>query len=451
MTNRFKSSGARAFAGTALGSAPGFLLPFVVAAHIGAGRATDAFAFAFAAALFVLALVTGVIEANLLPQADGYRRAGGAALRTYVARTLPRVGAVAVAAYITVAVGAAAILAAQSQFAQPERAAVLVCLLALGPLVVAAALNSCQAVALYVSDDFLTPTASQASRAIVPLGAIWFLGRSYATVELVAVLLAVGEVLRFGLLHWRVARVSQRLPTGTPHSRQLSYQSVARASLPHALNMLILVANPLVDRFFAASLAPGALTVLDLGEKAFFAPQMLITSSLILVTGARWSNADLTDASTAASYQRALRRILAVGTLAALSTSAFLFLIGDVARPTLATTHLMLAIPIATCLLVGLPFESVSILSARLLTSTQRTGALPLFAVVALVTNIVGDFVGATLFGIVGIAAATVLVRISTAALFVPHCRRLTAPRDGSYGHPSVAVLPQLHDANVSV
>jgi peptidoglycan biosynthesis protein MviN/MurJ (putative lipid II flippase) len=450
VTRHLKSPGARAFAGTAIGSAPGFVLPFVIAAHLGAGRATDAFAFAFAVALFVLGLATGVLEANLLPQADGYRRAGGAALRGYVRRTLPRVAAVAALSYLTIAIGAAALLAIRSDFAPDERVAVLVCLAALAPLVVTAALNSCQAVALYVSDDFLAPTASQAARAIVPLSVIWLIGDGYPAVETIALLLAGGELIRFWILRRRVARVAARTPVNTEFAPQLSYRAVARTSVPHALNMLILVANPLVDRLFAAGLAAGALTVLDLGEKTFFAPQMLITSSLVLVAGARWSNADLADAATAESYRRAVRRTLAAAGLTAVIAIAALVVAGHLARDQLASAHLALAVPIAACLLIGLPFESVSILSARLMTSTRRTGALPLFAAAGFVTNAVGDFVGARLFGILGIAAATVLVRIATAALFVPHCRRLTAPRRNSVSAPPAA-LPLLRDANAPV
>src|SRR5262249_4409095 len=161
------------------------------------------------------------------------------------------------------------------------------------------------------------PTASQATRAIVPLAAVPFLGHGYAAVESVAILLASGEIVRFWILRWRVARVARRLSSSGDAGSQLSYSSVARASLPHALNMLLLVANPVVDRFVAASLAPGAVTVLDLGEKAYFAPQMLITSSLVLVAGARWASADLADARTAASYRRAVRRIMVVGVIAA--------------------------------------------------------------------------------------------------------------------------------------
>jgi O-antigen/teichoic acid export membrane protein len=192
------------------------------------------------------------------------------------------------------------------------------------------------------------------------------------------------------------------------------------------------------------------VTVLDLGEKTFFAPQMLITSSLILVAGTRWSNADVADPRTAAGYRSALRRTVAGATIAAIATAAALLVIANVAHSSLAAAHLGHAIPIAICLLVGLPFESVSILSARLMTSTQHTQVLPLFAVVAFVTNLIGDLIGASMFGIVGIAVATVCVRIATAALFVPHCRRLTStPRSAPVG--SLIAVARLEDANASV
>jgi Na+-driven multidrug efflux pump len=84
------------------------------------------------------------------------------------------------------------------------------------------------------------------------------------------------------------------------------------------------------------------------------------------------------------------------------------------------------------------------------MTSTQHTQVLPLFAVVAFVTNLIGDLIGASMCGIVGIAVATVCVRIATAALFVPHCRRLTSmPRSAPVG--SLIAVARLEDANASV
>ena len=77
----------RALAGTLCGSAPGFVLPFAVAAHFGVGRTSDAYVYALSIATFGLTLSISVLEPNGLPLAQSALQRGPRALRSFAQRT----------------------------------------------------------------------------------------------------------------------------------------------------------------------------------------------------------------------------------------------------------------------------------------------------------------------------------------------------------------------------
>ena len=157
----------------------------------------------------------------------------------------------------------------------------------LAALVILVAVNSVSAAALYALDEFLLPTFSQAFRGALPLCVLPFLGRGYATVEVIALLAVMGEVGRSVLLASSVARRSRRLPADSPSGEVPP--SVWRVMAPHAINMVIIAVNPVVDRAVASSLRPGSVTVVDLAEKVSYVPTLILMSSIVLVAGTRWA------------------------------------------------------------------------------------------------------------------------------------------------------------------
>jgi putative peptidoglycan lipid II flippase len=290
---------------------------------------------------------------------------------------------------------------------------------------VVVAVNSVCAAGLYALDEFLLPTFSQAFRAAAPLCALPFLGAGYATIETLALLAVVGEAARSVLLATVVRRRSRALAGGEAVPEGVT--SVWRAMAPHAINMVIVAVNPVVDRAVASSLAPGSVTVIDLAEKVSYVPTLILMSSVVLVAGARWSAAFERPSDLLKDYRRTTRLALAASSVLAIVFGACVVVLGLVSGPKTAGADTALLVTVTLVLLVGLPGAAVASLGSRLLTSTQRTAMLPAFAVSAFVLNLVGDIVGARLFGPIGIAGATVVMRSVNAALFVVYATRLVA------------------------
>src|SRR5437899_2919600 len=87
MNEILRRPGVRALAGTAFGSAPGFLLPFAIASFLGVGRITDAYVYGLAVGGFGLALCISTIEQNVLPVAQAYKRSGGKSFLRFAKKT----------------------------------------------------------------------------------------------------------------------------------------------------------------------------------------------------------------------------------------------------------------------------------------------------------------------------------------------------------------------------
>jgi peptidoglycan biosynthesis protein MviN/MurJ (putative lipid II flippase) len=69
--------------------------------------------------------------------------------------------------------------------------------------------------------------------------------------------------------------------------------------------------------------------------------------------------------------------------------------------------------------MLGLPAALSAALSLRLFLAYKRTDMLLLYATILVVVNVVGDYLGATLLGVEGIALASTVVRYSSAALYL--------------------------------
>jgi len=410
----------RALVGTLIGSAPGFLLPFAVARTVGIGGATDAYVFALAVAQAVATLASGVLETNVLPAAEKSRRLGGGHLVSFKRRMTRQ--AVVVVALVYVAIGFASwtYVAWGTSWTHAERNLAYTVLALLLAFVCLTAANSVAAAALYALDDFLTPTLSQACRSLVPFLILALGLPDWYTLACVAAALAIGELVRGAILRIRLRRL---VPDGpVPPADSVETSEVWRWAAPSALSLLIVAAYPLVDRGVAASLPPGSVTVLDLGEKIFYVPMLVVTSSLVLVAGARWSAMRLSEpAQVAADFRRTVLRVVWVSIGITVASIVALRLGSSLVGPTFAGQPTRNIVWITAVLLVGLPVAAVATLGARLLTSLQRTRALPLFAIWALGANVVGDFIGAHFFGLRGIAGATVASRTVSALAYVAY------------------------------
>lgn len=415
---------ARALAGTLLGSGPGFLLPFLITASVGLSRETDAWFFALALATFATGLLTVVLEANSLPVAQRQAEVGRAALSAFLARTTRQAALVAGGCYLVVVLVGAATLELRAGWSASDRLLALAVVLALAPYVLITACCSVTAAGLYAFGDFFVPMASQSLRALLPLALLAVVGGSEVALIGVALAMAVGEGLRLLLLRRCVRRRMAGLAEGVAGPPA----EVWATALPHAVSMVVAAAVPVVDRLVAAPLPTGSVTLIDLGERAFYAPMLAIMSSVVLVAGAEWARLGTDDAvRLRAAYRRALRRGAFVAVAAALLVAAALEVACAVAGDTLAGVPTGALRAIVLIFLIGVPGATVAALGARLLTSTRTTRLLPWFALGTFGLNLVADLGGAAWLGVDGIAAASTLTRTASAAVYVVVCGGLLA------------------------
>jgi putative peptidoglycan lipid II flippase len=434
---RLKRPGARALTGTLVGSAPGFIVPFAIAAHFGIDRLTDAYFLALALATFASGLLDGILLSNALPIFQEEQKGGGRRLIRLL-RRLVREGALAAAAtYLLLVCVGIYVVHRQSGWTQEERTACIAVLVLLFPYVAAVASSSLLSAALYVLDDFFSPAATLAFRSVACLAGLPFIGKGTEAVMVVASLLVGGELVRAGYLSYRVSRrAASRRATG-PISRT---PGLWKTGIPHGVSILVSSLNPVIDRSVAARLGPGSVTILDLGEKIFFAPLVALTSWLVIVSSTRWAAFGLDETPALRNdFRRTVRQaaLVATGVAAAIAcgTVALGWSVGD--RFAGASTAQLQVVVLY--LLLGLPAGIVVALGARLLVSVRRPTVIPALAVCGLIVNVVGDLVGAEILGVEGIALASTLTRVLTAALFLIVCQRMFARLSPIADGPDIA------------
>jgi peptidoglycan biosynthesis protein MviN/MurJ (putative lipid II flippase) len=411
---------ARALAGTLLGNVPGLLLPFLITARLHAGRLTDAYFYAFAIAIFATGVVSLALEANVLPLAEHHRRRGTVAFRAFARRLVVQAVGAMTAAYLVIgAVGAATVLVRSNWTAAQQTLCVeLIGLFAIAMAAVAATsvLGGC----LYAFGGFFVTRLTLGLRSLLPVPVLFLAPRGATALLLSAGALALGELVRAGLLSRRLRALSAGLATEPVRAAEPPPRSVWSTALPYGLAMVLFAANPVIDRVVAGSLDPGSVTVLDLAEKVFFAPVTIVVSAVMLVSGARWA-ALLLDRPEAVGpdYRATLRR----------SAWLSLALTAAVALPALgvaaATDATLAGIPVdrfcavLAILMAGFPAAVLTNAGVRLLSVLRRTERFPALALASFAACVLGDLAGAALLGIPGIALAGTCWRAINLVLFL--------------------------------
>lgn len=416
-------------AATVVGSAPGLVLPFLIVARFGADAATDAYFFAYAIAVFASSLCSGVVESNLLAELQHARRCGAAAFATRTRELAVQAVGIVTALYVLAAVAVVgfALLAWPSE----GRGLVIQSLAAFVLFIVARAASSSYSAALYCSDDFRRPAATTALRAVFPLAALPFLGGGSEAYLALALLLGAGEVARAVWLGARLRKVVATMEFGD--DEVMSQRSVWRPAGLHAVGVAVLNLNPIVDRAVAVGIGAGAVTVLDLADKVFFAPMTILMSSVVVIAGTRWARQVADDApGLTEDFARRLRSAvlvavaLAAATIAALAV-ALLIVNADELLDGRAEDFFLVS---AIIVLFGLPPAIASLCSARMLIVTGSQRVIPMVAGAGVVVNLIADLIGAHLFGLIGIAIASALTRWVEAGLYLSVVRRQLAARD---------------------
>ncbi len=413
----------RALLGTIVGSAPGFILPFATTGHFGVGRLSDAYFFGLALATFVALVYEGVLQANVTPVLQADKLGGAEHFRATTRRVMVQASVAALLSYALVGgVGGVLAVNARSNWTPTERHTALVVIALLTFYVLASTATAILASGLYALQDFFFPLGSTAMRSLTPLVGLLFLGHGAGDIELFALLLCVGELARGLILARRLFVKSRPLAVG----RARETVGVWKTGIPHAASLVVAIANPLVDRFFAAPLGTGAITVLELGEKILYAPLTALTSFFVLVAGVRWTEQSFDDGSELGrDFRRTMLRAMALATFAAALVAAVVLAISFLSGSHFAGARTSRLLPVVLLLLLGLPGGLMIALGSRLLSATRRTRILPVFAVVALTVNVIGDFVGSRLWGLNGIALGSTVVRYGNTLLYLVVCARV--------------------------
>lgn len=395
--------------GTGLGSSAGAILPFVLTHQFGVSRETDVY-FIVVGAVQLVAYVLGMVaEAAALPIISAaiakdptHARAAATAV---ILRVVPIAGAVNV---LLLALTAAVVLPAAgvSILSDPAALAFLLVGIPMGALSTAGGLAAGANFALM---RFAFTTATQVFRA----GTALLLVTVFADAGLVvaAIGLCVGELIRFLVLYFR-------LP-GPAHSAEIGSiplgKQVLQLAGPTLISSAVIAANPLIDKTVAARVAVGGPTVLELAEKIYYIPSVLLVAAISKVSAGHWSRmAARGDVDLLRDY----KKVQIVSFLSGLAAAILLAISFHLAVEYIpfarnqvqqAGGHFEIVLFI---FLLGLPFALSSDLSNSMILVMRRSRVMPPIAITLVSVNLIADIAGAALWGIAGIAAASTGVRV---------------------------------------
>ena len=429
----------QALAGTVLGNVPGLALPFLITLRIDAGRLTDAYFYAFAIALFGTAIVSLTLENNVVPVAAHHRRAGADRLRAFVRGLILRSVAWSALGYLVVGLAFAGSVLVRDNWSANEKQLCVELIAIFGLYLVALAATSVISGCLYAFGNFFVTSLTIGIRSLLPLPVLLLLAPGATALLCVAATLAVGECLRALVLGRHLRRAMAGLPAvGALDAGAAQPPSVWSTALPYGLAMALVGANQLVDRIVAGSLEPGAVTTLDLAEKAFYTPVKILMASILLVSGARWAGIVLDRPSDlAGDFWRSLRRVARHSVLLAVVSAAGLVVVAHTVEGSVAGVEVREFSIVLAILMIGFPAAIVTNAGVRLLTVLRRTRLFPVVAVVSFAASVAGSIVGAATFGTAGIALSGTVWRTVNAVLFVCFSATALARMRAGHGPPA--------------
>jgi hypothetical protein len=417
-------------AAMAVGYAPSFALPFVVARVM-----PEAFSDAV-----LLAITTAIATGSIL--SIPYENAWSAFAASRLALGFPPTSHEVTRGVRQAAlVGAGASITLLPIFALPylftARVGPLVltaCLVSVLAFPTAAALASVSAGVLNAYGKVASNVALQGTRGIFPVvGAAFVL--LDASIYVVGILLCVGEFVR-GLLLLLLTRNTLRVGSSPPNrvapaadarTAGVGRPPSTKSVLQHVLGMAALGSAPIVDQTFLAR-ELGAVTRLAMAERILTAlvqvcnnltilPRVPVVAESLVRHGMR--------RTVAAELRRTLAATLAVTVLAAIPLSLYMLVSRSDTGSGVALWALLL--------LVSLPANVGGILATRLVVATSQSGRIPALAATGVVLNLIGDFLGFLALGAVGILVSTIvwqyLLLAITAILLVRYRAQATRSR----------------------
>lgn len=409
--------------GTSVGSAVGAALPFVVTAVILSPARTDVFFLVAGAGQLAAFLLATVVEGAALPSALRVAQRDVAGLRRETRRLA--VDAFILAVPVTVGLLLVGLLLLSIADLDPEQLHDgRRLLLAFLPLPALVAVSSTCSAAHYAQDHFAFTAASQGLRASGGMAGAFLAASGHGGTVGVALGLCIGEACRALLL----SSMLPRSPAGPPPLDDDPGQRgiFLRSATPLLLATMIVAVNPLVDKAVASQLDVGSVTLLELAEKLFYIPMVLLFTAVTVVSGVVWARFGEGELTAVSKDFWRVQRLAGAVSLSITAVAAIVVLsLDDVVVEVLGLAPGAPFGSVFGLYILGLPFALAQSLAGRLLVVLGKTRQLPAIALALVLLNLVADVVGAATLGVRGIALASSLVRIVNAAVFLLLARRL--------------------------
>jgi len=391
-----------------------FARELVIAREFGVGSAMDAFFLAFMVPAFVVGVISGSLNAALIPTYLRVRDEEGrdAAQRLFSSVTIVTTGVLVAASALMALVFPLVVPLIASGFEPDEIALTRNLFLVLLPTIVLTGLSTMWAAVLNAGERFAFAALTPVATPLLTIVAVVVAAGAWGVYGIVAGILA-GGATEVALLARALKRhgvsITPRWHGLTPGTRTVLTQYG-----PMTVGSILMGSTLLVDQTMAATLGEGAVSALNYGQR--------IVSFAIGVTAIAVGTAVLPFFARMAAAREwtQLRRTL----------NTYLVLLGALSIPLVAALC-VLARPLVALLFEGgaftsddtdvvsriqvlfalqIPFYICGILVVRVIAALQRTVILMWGAVVSTIANVGLNALLMSLIGVEGIALSTSIV-----------------------------------------
>jgi putative peptidoglycan lipid II flippase len=280
---------ARLAAISAFAKGPGFLLPIVVAAFFGAGRATDQYFLAYAALLFVGGSIGQALEAAVVPYAATALRDGALRARErigyFVTRAILAGGAGAVVGFLALALGMSL-----SPAMRDSRVPTLLYYLLLAPAIVGWSASGVYSGALVAAMRLERSAIANGFRGLGALAGAIVAGVR-GELYFLPLGLSLGEIARAIWLRYQWHDASGSPDTGRQGDARGGSElgSFQRAATAQVAAQGLLAATPLIERLVAGAMVVAAISRLEYAFRLLMVCSVLFDGGIAPWLLARWS------------------------------------------------------------------------------------------------------------------------------------------------------------------
>lgn len=269
-----------------IGRAIAFLVPFFIAAWFGVSSETDAFFFAFGLVIFLVTIFSPVVEGVIVPFISEIR-VDKADAGEFVGRVICMSGVGLTLIALAFVLVSKPVLPLFTKFPDEGQRLIFMILLEIVPLVVLLVWTSILSGALNAYKVFGVPAVSPAFRAAATLLFI-FLFKDSLGVHAIGIGYVVGETARLVMLALLISRLNV-FKIKFSFGWEKRFNEFFRTSSYQIIGMSILAFNPIINKAFASTLAPGSVSLLEYADRLYSIPGTLLVSGLMVALLSHWS------------------------------------------------------------------------------------------------------------------------------------------------------------------